>query len=103
MHAVAGARVAADASIPLSGRESTEAPQLDPVAARQSRCDLAEDDGDDIIQIARFEVRVGLRESLSEFRPGHPEGQSCAAANRAKLSNAGGPVQPASTLGGVGL
>src|SRR5580704_1351386 len=69
--AVAGARVAADSGVAAFDRERAEAAQLYPVAARQRRRDLVEDRGDDDLDVALVEMRVGLRKSLDELRFRH--------------------------------
>src|SRR5580700_3356883 len=69
--AVAGARVAADSGVAAFDRERAEAAQLYPVAARQRRRNLVEDRGDDDLDVALVEMRVGLRKSLDELRFRH--------------------------------
>src|SRR5260370_23512621 len=68
LDAVAGARVAADAGIAALDREGAKAAQLNPVAARQRRGDLVEDRGDDNLDIALIEMRVGFGKPLHELR-----------------------------------
>src|SRR5207237_5475404 len=65
------ARVAPDAGIAALDREGAEAAQLDPIAARQGRADLVEDGGDDDLDIALVEMRVGFSKPLHELRFGH--------------------------------
>src|SRR5438105_5654374 len=71
LDAVASARVAPDAGIAALDREGAEAAQLDPIAARQGRADLVEDGGDDDLDIALVEMRVGFSKPLHELRFGH--------------------------------
>src|SRR5215469_8633235 len=69
--AVAGARVAANASVALLDRERPKAAQLDPITARQRRGDLVKNRGDDDLDIALIEMRVAFRKPLDEFRFRH--------------------------------
>src|SRR4029077_6060741 len=71
LDAVAGARIAPDPGIAALHRKGAETAQLDPVAARQRRGDLVENSGDDRLDIALIEMRVGLCEALNELRLGH--------------------------------
>src|SRR5207237_1048070 len=64
LDAVAGARVAADTGVAALHREGAEAAQLDPIAARQGRGDLVEDRGDDDLDVALIEMRVGFGQPL---------------------------------------
>src|SRR5580704_14908499 len=66
--AVGGARVAADAGVAALDRERAKSAQLDAIATGQRRRDLIEDRGDDDLDLALVEMRVGLRESLDELR-----------------------------------
>src|SRR5580704_17044222 len=68
---IAGARVAADTRITLFDRERAKTAQLNAVAARQRRCNLIEDRGDDDLDIALVKVRIALRQPLDELRFRH--------------------------------
>ena len=54
----AGARIAAGASRTVLHRESAETAQLDAVAARHRRDDLAEDGVNDVLDVALVEMRI---------------------------------------------
>src|SRR5580658_9537325 len=73
LHAVAGARVAADARIATLHRKRAKTAQLDAVAARQRPSNLVENRGDDSLDIALVEMRVFRRKLLNELRFRHSE------------------------------
>jgi hypothetical protein len=52
-----GPRVPPNPRLPLPDRERAEVPQLDTIAARHRRDDLAEDRVDDILRVALVEMR----------------------------------------------
>ena len=63
-HAVAGAWVAPLARLAPLHREGAEAPELDPVTARQRRGDLVEDRADDAFDVALIEVPITFSQAL---------------------------------------
>src|SRR5204862_1050007 len=67
----AGARIAPGARRAVLYREGAEAAQLDAVAMRQRRDDLAEDRVDDVLDVTLVKMRVLRRDSLDEFRLDH--------------------------------
>src|SRR5262249_62223489 len=92
----AGARIAPGARRAVLDGESTEAPQLDPVAARHRRSDLAENGVDDIFHVTLIEMWVLRSDALHELgldhrccRPG-PAGSNRSGAN-SRLEGAKGP------------
>src|SRR5262245_56896665 len=58
-HGGAGAGIAADAWGAMLDSEGAEAPELDPVAARQRLDDLVENDVDDTLDVSVIEMLVG--------------------------------------------
>src|SRR5690348_2433211 len=71
MHAVAGARVAAEPRFAPLHREGAKAAQLDAVAARQCRSDLIEDRGDDSLDVPLIEMGIAFGQALNELGFGH--------------------------------
>src|SRR5208282_3076631 len=71
LHAFPGTRVATHARAAPLDRESAEAAQLDPVAARQGRRDLVEDGGNDAFDVALVKVRIALGQMLDQLGFGH--------------------------------
>src|SRR6266478_3097933 len=63
----AGARIAPGPGRAVLDRESAEAAQLDPVAARHRRDDLAENGVHDVLHVALVEMRVLRRDALHEL------------------------------------
>ena len=68
---VAGARIAARASLALAHRKCAEAAQLHAVAPFQGGGDLVEDDIDDLLDLTHFQRGVLFGEALDEFGPEH--------------------------------
>ncbi len=62
---IAGARIAADTRLSLFDRESTEAPQLDPIAARKGFRYLIKDSAYDTLYIPMIEMWVLFRNALN--------------------------------------
>src|SRR5919108_4638774 len=67
----AGTRIAPGAGWTVLDRKSTEAAQLDPVAARHRRGDLAENGVDDVFHVALIEMRVLRSDALHELGLDH--------------------------------
>src|SRR4029079_7059005 len=66
-HMGAGTRIAARARRAMLDRKSTEAAQLDTVAARQGSDDLIENSVHDVLHVPLIEVRVVLGDALNKF------------------------------------
>ncbi|MGY4499808.1 hypothetical protein ACVWYH_003739 [Bradyrhizobium sp. GM24.11] len=69
----AGARIAAGARGAVLHRESTEAAQLDAVAARECRYDLLENRIHNVLDIPLVQMRVVLGDTLNKFGFDHRE------------------------------
>src|SRR5262249_15841717 len=67
----AGPRVAAGPRRAVLDGEGSKAPQLDPVAARHRRDNLAENGVDDVFHVALVEMRVLRRDALHELGLDH--------------------------------
>src|SRR5262249_38653749 len=99
----AGARVAAGPRRAVLDGEGAKAAQLDPVAARHRRDDLAENGVDDVFHVALVEMRVLRRDALHELGLDHrccrprPDGANRPALNR-ELE---GPKAPRAGQGGT--
>src|SRR2546421_12449425 len=67
----AGTRIAPGTRRTVLDRKRTEAAQLDPIAARHGRSDLAENGVDDVFHIALVEMRVLRGYALHELGLDH--------------------------------
>jgi hypothetical protein len=68
----AGPRIPARPSRAMLDRKGAETAQLDPVPARQSRCDLVEDRVHNILHVPLIEMRVLCRDLANQIRLDHP-------------------------------
>src|SRR5215475_10500677 len=67
----AGARIASGPRRAVLDREGPETAQLDPIAARHRRSDLAENGVDDIFHVTLIEMRVLRSDALHELGLDH--------------------------------
>src|SRR5204863_3617645 len=74
-HMRTGTRIASRARRTVLDRERPEAAQLDAVAARERRGDLAEHRVDDVLDVALVEMRVLRGDALHQLRLDHRAGR----------------------------
>src|SRR5690606_887339 len=67
LNGLAGSRIAAGAGLAVLDRERAEAPQFDPVAARERLGDLVEDRRDDPLHVALIEMWISLGQPGDQF------------------------------------